>query len=232
MKKLVIGCCMFLCCFCRIGNTTVPLEEFSKGQGKFSVGISLNEKIKSGKVSTTNNGKFSCNVVVAFNRRLALEYGHKESNLIRGYTYNNITYLTDGDLQQDDILLIYNATPLTDKTPGINLYGGLKHLRGTLSGTVAGYNVNRMLAYTGGVVGINGVYNIPKFAKLWGDVYYAQKIIGGEFGLSKQIAKNCDIDVSYFMDRYKTSGFTLTDKGLRIGLSHRFKMNTTRKTKK
>ena len=204
-----------------------PLQEFGMGSGQVSAEVSFGEKVKIDQATTKQDGKFAGNVAVAVSPRVAFQFGHHRSDAARDIsvikqnvrTHGTVT----GPLEATDYLVVFNAVPKSMLTPGVNIYTGARHVKLDVSGNIMGQNVSRKQSRTGGVLGAQVSYNIPLFANVWLDTHYANKEYGVEIGLSKEIVPKLDLDLSYYMDKYKYNEHHLDDKGFRAGLTFRFK---------
>ena len=204
-----------------------PLQEFGMGSGQVSAEVSFGEKVKIDQATTKQDGKFAGNVAVAVSPRVAFQFGHHRSDAARDIsvikqnvrTHGTVT----GPLEATDYLVVFNAVPKSMLTPGVNIYTGARYVKLDVSGNIMGQNVSRKQARTGGVLGAQVSYDIPLFANVWLDTHYANKEYGVEIGLSKEIVPKLDLDLSYYMDKYKYNEHHLDDKGFRAGLTFRFK---------
>lgn len=246
LKYICIIVFMFIC-------STVfaePITQFGQGNGVLTIGTILDEKAKYKNVEISNRGDLYGGLTISPGKNWSVSVRYKQLDAERemSSTYYGQTFSANqhGKVKEGDIIFNFKLKDATPKSPMFSVYGGIKVIKldidpKTFEGAVtintpAGpktYSGKLTIAgkhgkVVGPMIGMTMVYP-NKIADIWIDGHYCHYVNGIEVGLSKEIVKNLLLNVSYFYDRYRYHEYDLSDKGVRVGMSYKFKMGTVRK---
>ena len=177
-----------------------PLKSYNAGNVAISAG--LNAPTSLNFTEHANYGKKG-----SFYAGATAGLGH---NLGLNYKYNQYKTSEDPSETANQVNLMYKVLPWLD------IYGGYVNAKTDVNGSSHTSN--------SGQVGLQARYDIPLLFTVWGNVGVGNKLNSYEFGVSKALLNNLELDLSYYDSRFKDieQGGDMKAHGLNLGLTVKF----------
>lgn len=203
MKKMLTACTAGVLFAMALGTTAfaAPLQDYDAGHFAIDAGINMPSEIEANGLQLGDSNSAYLGATMGLGNNLALNYKWNQ------YDFEF------GDTDTHQLNLMYKFAP------GVSAYVG--YVNADTDTQFFGHS------HDSAQVGLVASYDIPAFCTVWGNVAVGTNNSGYEIGLSREIVRNVDLNVSYYNqkfddaigDDYETE---LKAKGVNVGVTVKF----------